>query len=331
MVGPTFPNNGYISPLWTQGYGIIDRANGWAVEFDFYGDKFELEIKGNGLRYQLEIDREVDDWQGRIDAPADGGRYRILYDFGSAGFRRVRFNFDGGISFGGIRTGPNHTVWKPMSDRGPRVIITGDSFTESWRSWTRTLAYMMGWKDVWTVGKGSTGYVDTNTGADTYRDRAPKDIYPWNPDIVIVSGGINDTSTSPALVNAEAQTFFREIRANCPNAALIVSGCQWSFGSPISTTIQTRDAIRSAATPENGVALYIEQLGGPYPYSGVIANYVDTGWMTGTGRVGATTGVGNSDIFRSSDTTHPTQEGHDYRGYRHAAAITAAMPVLGTY
>lgn len=46
---------------------------------------------------------------------------------------------------------------------------------------------------------------------------------------------------------------------------------------------------------------------------------------TGTGRVGATTGTGNSDLLVSSDSTHPTQAGHDLLGATVASLMRAAL------
>jgi phospholipase/lecithinase/hemolysin len=44
-------------------------------------------------------------------------------------------------------------------------------------------------------------------------------------------------------------------------------------------------------------------------------------WITGTGRVGATTGTGNADTYIGSDATHPTDAGHAYLARRVVAAL----------
>lgn len=48
--------------------------------------------------------------------------------------------------------------------------------------------------------------------------------------------------------------------------------------------------------------------------SGAAVTQVGPGYMTGKGQSGTTTGTGNSDLFRSSDGTHPTQAGHEHIG-----------------
>jgi lysophospholipase L1-like esterase len=54
--------------------------------------------------------------------------------------------------------------------------------------------------------------------------------------------------------------------------------------------------------------------------SGVAVKQVGPCWWTGTGKVGATTGIGNSDLLVSSDGTHPSAAGHDELG-RFAAGL----------
>lgn len=62
--------------------------------------------------------------------------------------------------------------------------------------------------------------------------------------------------------------------------------------------------------------------------SGVAVNQVGPSHWTGTGHVGATTGVGNGDLIVGADATHPTQAGHDYLGMDLAFLVSRAlMPV----
>jgi hypothetical protein len=72
--------------------------------------------------------------------------------------------------------------------------------------------------------------------------------------------------------------------------------------------------------------------GGPYTLTldgtltsahgnGSTVTQVGAGLWTGTGHVGATSGYGNSDLIVSSDSTHPTQEGHDIIGSTLAAML----------
>ena len=335
--GPTaIEGGGYRSALQAKNNGSIILEANWGMEFEFYGDKFELELGGvSTSRCRMWVDNlGCDSILGQTGMATDSLGYKHLYEFSSVALRRIRFDFNASTKLLGIRLAPTHSIWAASSPIGPKVVVTGDSFAEGFNHWPKTMGWLLGWYDIQIVGKGSTGYLDTSAGSDTYRDRIQKDVLDKSPDIVIVSGGLNDNGFPAAAVQAEAVTLYQMIRNALPDAILIVSGVQYTNGTVANSSfVTTRDAIRAAANTAYGdgtlAHLYIEQMGGPYPYSGTIGDYTNKGWMTGTGRVGATTGSGNSDLFRDTDSTHPTQAGHDYRGYRHAAAIAAAMPILG--
>lgn len=343
--GTVFPNTTYYGPTnianW-DGSTTLYNSSVFAVEFEWYGQSLELKVKGNGAtaKYRLQVLMDsgspanvgYDARAGRGDTSVDGAAWLIKYDFGSAAVRRLRFTFQPNCLFGGIRIGPNDSIWKTSGVIGPRVKWVGDSFTggavnvQNMNTFPEMAAWLLGLADVDPTGAGGTGYVATNTGTRTaYGTRVQKDVIAWNPDIVVVSGGINDSATAQATVLAAAQALFAAIRAGLPNATLIVDGMQWPNGSPSAAALQVRDAIRQAAAQY--AHLYIEELGGTYPYDGTASHYVNTGWMTGTGKSGTTTGSGNADLFTDTDGTHPTQAGHDFRGARIAAAIAAALPL----
>jgi len=89
-----------------------------------------------------------------------------------------------------------------------------------------------------------------------------------------------------------------------------------------------------AANPERRV---ITNVSGTGPYTHTVAaltsahtagetvKTVGPALWTGTGKVGATTGAGNSDLLVSSDGTHPTQVGHDEIGLVTARLVAQAL------
>lgn len=335
--GEFYPNTARYSPIHVQapyGGALINVASTWTVDFDWYGSEFEIELAGSSTAaYRLLVDElGYDDRTGRSELPSDGNTYLIHYDFGSTAFRRIRFDFSSTVKFGGVRIEPSASIWRSSKNLGPKVIVTGDSFAEGdYNSWPFMMGELMGWRNVTAVGRGSTGYLDTNEGGDTFRQRAQKDIYNQSPEIVVVSGGINDSqNTDYAAVQTEAGAFYAEIKENLPNCILVVSGMQWPSGSPNQQQLKVGFAIRDAALGTSAVDCYIDQLGlGTGAYSGSASDYVNQGWITGTGKVGSTTGSGNADLFTSADGTHPSQAGYDYRGWRHASALVAQMPIGG--
>jgi hypothetical protein len=85
-----------------------------------------------------------------------------------------------------------------------------------------------------------------------------------------------------------------------------------------------------------GVVLTNWNGGGPYTLTptttfakahsaGDTVTLVGGSLWTGTGRVGATTGVGNSDLLVSSDGTHPSPAGHDAIAFALYEQIVASL------
>jgi lysophospholipase L1-like esterase len=245
----------------------------------------------------------------------------------------------------------------------------------------------MGWSDVWKSGVGGTGYLNAGTGGrTTFRGRVAADVIAYAPDVVIVAGGINDTSSSQAAVQAEAALLFAQIRAGLPSALLVVVSPFWRNGVETFTSalLGVRDGVKAAAVEAGAVYLdvlelpipatvsttlaasaasgattvslvapvpirstitigqpherrVVTALSGTGPYSATVAALasahssgeavatVGPSLWTGTGKVGTTTGAGNSDLLVTSDGTHPTQAGHNLIGSVVARLLDAAL------
>lgn len=323
------PSNGPADRLYVAGtFGVVFATD---------APKIELRTKGlgSGALYRLEVVGEgYDALAPRMDTANDGLTYRILYDFGSRRTRILRFEFSGSLRFYGVAIGPNDSIWNPHLPLGPKVVILGDSYTEGTGSdygqlgcFGFALARHFGWRNLVCSGSGSTGYVaDAGGTRTTFLTRVQKDVINEVADIVINCGGINDSNAGQAAVHAGAAATFAAERAGLPKAILIATGPWRADGSPSALAVQCRDAIKQAAADE-GVHLFIDNFGGPYPYGGSTIPYVNKGWITGLGKVGSTTGSGNADLFTATDGSHPSTAGHDYLGARIAAAIAAALPL----
>lgn len=292
------------------------------VEFEFDGSEFEIYQKAlasNNYRIWVDGQKVTDAVQSGPGSP--GSLFLTHVNFGSRANRRIRI--EGSVFyFGGIQVGPNDTIWKPSTPAGPRVALVSDSFGEgagtggagAHECFLNVMGRLLGWRDLWNQSVGGTGYLNNGGGGGKvkYRDRIQNDVIQYNPDIVIVHGSVNDAGQTPSALTAEATALYQAIRAGLPDATLIVV---LPFAMLVTATYDAeRDAVKAAADAE----------------ADFVINPRADGWITGTGRVGATTGSGNADLYRSSDAIHPTAAGSAYLGFRLAQTIAAAMPILGS-
>jgi lysophospholipase L1-like esterase len=329
--GHSYPDYLYIRNA-TVNYGATVGADlrGNYASFGFCTDAptFEYIYKGlSGSAYRV----LVNEYDGKgfqlvsatptAGRPNDGAMYYDKYAFGSRKPRHI-------VVLGlhrvyGVRVDKASKVWKPK--RYPdriKAVFLGDSYTEGTGvdygdgAWSAQAGYPLGW-EVWNSGVGGTGYLAnlTNT-ALTFRGRLTSDVTALQPDVIVIAGGIND-SASASAIQTEAAALYAQALSENPSAVIFVAG-PWT--APASGTALTTDtALRAAARAQ-----------GPY---GTRLFYVETisdpqgAWQSGTGRVGATAGDGNSDVYIGTDGVHPVQAGHTYLGNRFA---TAVKQLLGT-
>jgi lysophospholipase L1-like esterase len=316
-VGASFPQTLYYAPdniYYLASINTIFATGPWAVEFMFDGSEFEWKTTGNAGKYRLIVDDELVTAAAQSGPSATGSEYLIHVAFASRAVRKIRLELTSNSRFGGLNVGPNDTVWTPFTPALPTAVMLGDSFTEGTGADSTLdclalqLGHYLGW-NVHASGLGATGYLNPGSGSKVkFADRLTKDVYNRNPDIVFIAGGINDhASYTEAAIQAEALSVFNAIRTNLPHARIYTMGPFWSNGSPTSSVTDARDAIEAAAASA-GVQ-FIDN--------------IDEEWITGSGRVGSTTGSGNADYYTGTDNTHPSQAGHNYYAYRLATAIAS--------
>jgi lysophospholipase L1-like esterase len=90
-----------------------------------------------------------------------------------------------------------------------------------------------------------------------------------------------------------------------------------------------RDKIYAGIQTISGPWCFIDNLLGTWVNSsGASGDAGNIAWQTGTGKVGATTGNGNGDLYVSSDGVHPNAVGVDYLADRLAASIRDSILAL---
>lgn len=269
-------------------------------EFMHHGRYLDIRVHGGGFSNQIYVDGQAIAANASAQVPsltpaADGNLYRIILDFGSVALRKVALRTAN--KFRGVTGGPNDTILPTGKGNAPLAIGIGDSFMEGTGvpvhlGFFPQLAARMGW-DGWISGSGGTGYIATNGARGNFASRIVEDCLQYNPDIVLVAGGINDQAQGATATTAAAIALFDQIQA-AGVPLLIVVGPFYPTGSPPAFTTTLNANLKADVQARPG-AIYLD------PHTPSV--------ITGTGKVGATTGTGNADLMTQNDGTHPTQAG----------------------
>jgi lysophospholipase L1-like esterase len=237
--------------------------------------------------------------------------------------RRIRVEMPAGNSIMGFYHLATEDMSTPSKDVGGlRMIVTGDSWTNNTgtadgiRGFPYTAGLLCGIQDTWQAGIGGTGYLQDSTQGNHLGARLSSDIYPNNPDILLLCFGSDDTAYTTAQVATEAEKDWNAIMGNLPDCLLIVMGpyaCPAAGGNPNYANAAPYNTALKNAAADCGVH-FIDPIGGS--------------WITGTGYVGATNGTGTSDTLTGTDGVHPSQAGHDFMARRTAKEIQAILATL---
>jgi lysophospholipase L1-like esterase len=292
------------------------------VEFETDAPVFEVLVRSentNDAKIRVWIDGERVT-TAPVSVGTSGSWYRYKVTFPNAAPRRVRVEGQY-VTFGGIQKAIVQTIWRTTRDLGPKAVIVGDSYllgisgTASpgvfldrpwvWDGWGARAGRYLGW-NVYPSAVSGTGYLATDSGTEVkYADRLTTDVVNLSPDIVVVSGGLNDQGLTLASVQTQVNAVYAALRTGLPNATIYALE-PFSPLDTYDTNLGTIAGYISAAAATNNCT-YI---------SGC------SNWFTGSGYAGATSGVGNSDIYIAPDGYHPTAAaGYPYLAERFVAAI----------
>lgn len=299
------------------------------IEFETDASVFEFRLRcvtTSAMGYRVWVDDMP--CQAPVTGVGSGAsEYRLKVDFSAWSnprqWRRVKIEFNTARVIG-VTVSPDATIMPPGTRRKPRCAVLGDSHTEgtqglwTWTAWQHHMGVRLDW-DVNSYASGGTGYLATGGGGKVkYRDRIV-DI-PNTVDVIIIAGGYNDIgSFAPAAVQNEAMLLFTALQNSHPNARIIALSPFVSSGvTAADSRTAMRDAIQAACTAA-GVA-FIDVIGYPNRPS----------MITGTGKVGATNGTGNADIYVSNDGVHYSAAGYEFIGNYVASRIQEFYAAFGT-
>jgi lysophospholipase L1-like esterase len=346
--GGTFPDTNTVSNFAVSnpvsGTFAAGNHRGAIVvtEFQVDGTQFEFYLKGVGQKYRI----LVDDGSGMKYTTAstgyhngsfagDGSFYRVLVTFPSRAPRNIRLEIEQG-NLQSVTVGPNDTLSPSTIPLAPKCVVVGDSFTEptgatnGFTGWGTIACDLLGW-EASVSGSGGTGYLATpNAWRVPFSGRVQTDIINQKPQYVIIAGGINDSASTDAQVQAAATSLYKTIQAALPETIIIVIS-NWTPKIPGAAELSRASALKTAAL-NCGIA-YIDTLNGTsYTPDGTKLMSNLGSWMTGSsGNTGTPAASGNASMYTGPDGTHPAAAGHIYLGQRVAAEVHRILNWYGRY
>jgi lysophospholipase L1-like esterase len=321
------------TPFGTTVRGALPRTGGGG---GYFAPRFECMLEGTQICFKLDSAanfRVIADnaYVGSGGVPTlfnISAGVHVLVTFAAAGVHRVGVERLGNGAVDALLKPTASQIWKP--DPAPvRALVIGDSYSAGsgasfeQNSWARQMGLRLGW-DVVINAQGGTGHANpSGTGGFSIFGSADRMNYvtaqPY--DAVIVAGGINDATAAYApQVAANALAHFQAIRAAQPHAVILALGA-WAGstgpGTGSNSVTAVEQSVQAAASATGDpMCRFVPVSTGARP------------WIFGTGKVGATNGSGNSDIYIGADGTHPPDAGHAYLARRAADAVVATLEAM---
>lgn len=338
--GWLYRNGASVSPI-GLGNGLMAYKD--VIEFDTESPLVEITYfpGGSGLIERPRV--RVDDyWVEEVPSPYSGsvgGTKRLIVDYTAVaprGERRWWVEVPAGVGIRSLSCPAGYTI-KPADHPGLIGIVNMDSYgrtvsvtlpassnidTNFAPSETAIEQAMrdLGIRHVLNMHEGGTGYaVNGTNGRLNVRDLImANDMSSYDVSYAVFFAGGNDIdgAISPAVAAARAGEAWRERARQHPRCLIHVHDV---FPADEQGSA-TRHAMSAALLAEFKAWNYpLSHFDSPltgYSYAPGVGEWNDGPLVTGSGRVGSTTGVGTSDIYTGIDSAHASPPGKAlYRNY----------------
>jgi len=310
--------------------GANDGSQASYARHYYVGDavKVTFRLGRSSVPYRFIVDGQYVDLTGTLTTAASptGTDEYITLDFTSAGGRAVReiaLEAQADNRIVGVYVAATETIREAPVQDGFTSVLLGDSYvygsvaTALGDGFGAVMADWLGIRKHTNSGSGGTGWVNDSGVNFKFHERiANGDLaLGGTPDLIVLMGSYNDRDDDSATMVANVLTGLASARAQYPQALIIMLGMFPANTGP-SADITSREAALAGA-----VAAFNDYWTRFIP----VSTRVGGALISGTGRVGTTTGIGNSDIYTSSDQVHPPTAGHAFIGRFCAEAILNAF------
>jgi hypothetical protein len=306
---------------------------------DFLTDAIGLAIRLNSSTARLSI--WVDGYKLEEDVTpfvSQNPSYYVI-DWGTEQkFRHYRIQLSCSANIRGIYLPTQATIMRPAR-KHVKGIYFGDSYNNTVSTYTAPeagdnlaveLFRRLGILASRNMANGSTGYY-TGLTADNRNGSATRfnclaqiqnnDITDYaDAASIVFCHGLNDTGIGDqTLASVNALASWRAIRAICPDAVISIFG-PWN-NAQTGATYTALDTLLQAAFAAWGDNKSV--------YHSQSQDTIEGAWTSGSGKLGATTGVGNNDWYMGADNTHPSIPGREYLIAQVANHVEADLQLFG--
>ncbi len=331
-------------------YGSLDELSGWmpgkywdelpagyssnapfSLEFKTNAEEMIFMALGN-IRISVDYDGNgyvVSRPEGYTMGGDTGPNYGYIYvDFGEGktDFKEIKMESEGG-AIGTFIISKDKTI-ETTDVKKEKILFIGDSWTEGgvikagnkYLSYSNIIADRLDMTCI-NDGIGGTGYNNINgvsdavPGSDTtidysYKARVNKLIPTFNPDVIVISGGLNDLlkkAYEVTEIEEKADSLYallKDKRSQNPKLKIVIIGVQYFDYEPINqNTIELNEKLIALA--QKYQIPYIDLVNG------------DTYGADGkkiTEGTGSYINAGNKGEYMAPEDVHPTKAGHEYLG-----------------
>lgn len=311
--------------------GTSNGAQSLASRNEFMADaaKVTVRVGWTTLKYRFLVDGQYVDLTGTgtLTTVGNGVEY-ISLTFASRALRRIAIEMQGGTcGFTSAHVGPTESIF--ASDGGD--LLTGALLTDSYGSSNATLAAdaygvvmadRLGIRNMLISSSGGTGWATSEASAYAFGTRVTNGdlALAGAPDILFLQGSYNDRNNAPATITANCLAALQTLRRSYPHAPAFILGAFPGNTGPSAGVLAAENAVSAAVTS------FADPLARFIPLSTAASGAL----ISGTGKIGTTTSVGNSDIYTDTDGVHPPTVGHAFIGqWASAQVLAAAQSMLG--
>jgi len=331
----------------TTGSSGLNAVDNWGydgalqyIDFSFDGDVFYVRIL-TGVNFWLWVnDRLISvaagtntSYNGTTLAYQStvGGHGYVKIVFSSSTQRNIRLAFASNSQFGNLYCSKVFTFTQRYADPIEWVHF-GDSFSQysGVSSDIQCLVHYMHESfgrgiNMINVAQGSTSFANPalNDIGETATAKAKfiQQFQSWktnSPKIITALVGHNDTNYSATTLPAKVREFLTACKTTFPNAIVILFGANASPGIISSgADLAVENSIKSVCNEFSDYCTFVS-----------LQDSVTGPFLRGTGRVGATNGSGNTDLYTTTDGTHPSQRGHKAYGLELAKGVYNVLKQL---